>query len=323
MPGCRHRHSILSVSHPDTASADVPSDGDVFQWEAATELWRPVALPSPHHATFIEHTDTPAAYTGQGLKRLRVNTGATALEFADLVDADIPAAIARDTEVANAFTAHIAAADPHTPYAKLAGRAGGQTLIGGTGSGDDLILSSTSHGTKGDVKISDKLILDYNEIWDAWNGKRISFAFGGATYIQGNLSVTGYWQGTLALSPVFVWESALAIRTSSVQLKQGDTTGWAGRYTMAFGPADSSPDILIWRRAANTLSVEIARLLIGANDVPATDALLELRSTVGALLVPRMTTAQRNALTPIDGMIIYNSTTGALEGYQSAAWAAL
>lgn len=36
-------------------------------------------------------------------------------------------------------------------YALLAGRSGGQTLIGGTGSGENLTLQSTSHGTKGKI----------------------------------------------------------------------------------------------------------------------------------------------------------------------------
>ena len=44
--------------------------------------------------------------------------------------------------------------DDHTQYAKLAGRSGGQTLNGGTAAGDDLILNSTSHGTKGDVVLN-------------------------------------------------------------------------------------------------------------------------------------------------------------------------
>lgn len=43
--------------------------------------------------------------------------------------------------------------DDHTQYALLAGRSGGQTLIGGTASGDDLLLQSTSNGTKGFVGI--------------------------------------------------------------------------------------------------------------------------------------------------------------------------
>ena len=33
--------------------------------------------------------------------------------------------------------------DDHTQYTLLAGRSGGQTIIGGTGSGDDLTLQST------------------------------------------------------------------------------------------------------------------------------------------------------------------------------------
>lgn len=44
--------------------------------------------------------------------------------------------------------------DDHSIYALLAGRSGGQTIIGGTGSGDDITLSSTSHGTKGDIIVA-------------------------------------------------------------------------------------------------------------------------------------------------------------------------
>jgi hypothetical protein len=49
--------------------------------------------------------------------------------------------------------------DDHTQYVLLAGRATGQTIIGGTASGDDLTLASTSHATKGDVIVSDPLLL--------------------------------------------------------------------------------------------------------------------------------------------------------------------
>lgn len=45
--------------------------------------------------------------------------------------------------------------DDHTQYALLAGRSGGQTLIGGTASGNNLTLQSTSNATKGSVVIND------------------------------------------------------------------------------------------------------------------------------------------------------------------------
>ncbi|MCX7697570.1 MAG: hypothetical protein N2Z72_07765, partial [Bacteroidales bacterium] len=41
--------------------------------------------------------------------------------------------------------------------------------------------------------------------------------------------------------------------------------------------------------------------------VPDPSAILELRSTTGGLLIPRMTTAQRNAITnPAHSLLIYN-----------------
>ena len=45
--------------------------------------------------------------------------------------------------------------DDHTQYALLLGRAGGQTLFGGTGLGDDLTLRTTSHATIGSYIFSD------------------------------------------------------------------------------------------------------------------------------------------------------------------------
>ncbi|MFB3922750.1 MAG: hypothetical protein ACE145_13580 [Terriglobia bacterium] len=56
---------------------------------------------------------------------------------------------------------------------------------------------------------------------------------------------------------------------------------------------------------------------------PATSALLDLSSNTGALIVPRMTTTQRDAMTAVNGMIIYNTTVNQMQGYINDAWAAL
>lgn len=47
---------------------------------------------------------------------------------------------------------------------------------------------------------------------------------------------------------------------------------------------------------------------------------LDVSSTTGALIVPRMTTAQRDALTAVNGMIIYNTTTNQFNFYENGAW---
>ncbi len=47
---------------------------------------------------------------------------------------------------------------------------------------------------------------------------------------------------------------------------------------------------------------------------------LDVNSTTGAFIVPRMTTAQRDALTAVNGMIIYNTTTNQFNFRENGAW---
>ncbi len=61
---------------------------------------------------------------------------------------------------------------------------------------------------------------------------------------------------------------------------------------------------------------------IGTNIID-TSAKLEIDSTTGALLFPRMTTVQRDALTAVNGMQIYNSTDNQMQGYINGSWAAM
>lgn len=49
-------------------------------------------------------------------------------------------------------------------------------------------------------------------------------------------------------------------------------------------------------------------------------AALEITSSTGALLLPRMTTVQRDALTAVNGMIIFNTNNGVIEGREGGAW---
>lgn len=56
---------------------------------------------------------------------------------------------------------------------------------------------------------------------------------------------------------------------------------------------------------------------------PAASAKLDIGGTTGALLVPRLTTTERNALTAVNGMIIYNTTDNQMQGRINGAWAAM
>jgi hypothetical protein len=85
--------------------------------------------------------------------------------------------------------------DVHTQYLLLAGRNGGQTIIGGTGSGDTLVLRSTSNGTKGRVSIVETTSTT-NPTTGAFTvaggvGFNSDLQVAGNTYIGTNLTVTG------------------------------------------------------------------------------------------------------------------------------------
>jgi hypothetical protein len=61
-----------------------------------------------------------------------------------------------DSEIAHGSLSGLTSGDAgHTQFALLAGRSGGQSLIGGTATGENLNLESTSHATKGFIQFKD------------------------------------------------------------------------------------------------------------------------------------------------------------------------
>jgi hypothetical protein len=88
----------------------------------------------------------------------------------------------------------------------------------------------------------------------------------------------------------------------------------AGDYTFAFGSnfTTSASHAVIFYDSGTPIKVGIG--------TTSPQGALDVSSTTGALIVPRMTTAQRNALTAVNGMIIYNTTTNQFNFYEAGAW---
>lgn len=85
------------------------------------------------------------------------------------------------------------------------------------------------------------------------------------------------------------------------------------------GGFTSSPFVFDMTSATNTFRVNSSRVGIGT-DPTNVSAKLEISSTTGALLLSRMTTTQQNALTAVNGMLIYNSSTNKVRAYAGGAW---
>jgi len=99
----------------------------------------------------------------------------------------------------------------------------------------------------------------------------------------------------------------------------------------SFGLVNSATDAKIIVTDANQIifrrtdSLENARFDANGNlgigtSSPAISALLDLESTTGGLLFPRMSTAQRNALTGVGGLVIFNLDTSKLQVYDGIIW---
>src|SRR5689334_12905015 len=75
------------------------------------------------------------------------------------------------------------------------------------------------------------------------------------------------------------------------------------------------------------LAIQTFAQNVGINptgSLPDASAMLDVSSTTGGLLIPRMTTTQRDAIaSPATGLYIYNTSTNSFNVYNGATWASL
>ena len=134
----------------------------------------------------------------------------------------------------------------------------------------------------------------------------------GTTYLsQGyssKLLVSGTYAGiTLANTSGTASKVTFGIDSNVLAIMQ-DTSGSAYGYRFKFDLANGA--LLIGNDATN-----------GANPTASTKAILDLQSTTRGLLLPRMTTTERDNITsPPAGLMIYNTTLAKVNVRVAAAW---
>jgi len=71
---------------------------------------------------------------------------------------------------------------------------------------------------------------------------------------------------------------------------------------------------------ANLLKHDLSTAKLTVTGDAAVNGSLTVTTTTGAVILPRMTTTQRNALTAAAGMMVYNTTDSKFQGYDGSAW---
>lgn len=90
----------------------------------------------------------------------------------------------------------------------------------------------------------------------------------------------------------------------------------AGDYTALYDNQYS-----VWSTVAGAVLSHLGPGVFGSNAAPSNaNVALEVQSTTQCIRMPNMTTAQRDAMTPLAGMGIYNTTTNQMEKYEAGAW---
>ena len=82
---------------------------------------------------------------------------------------------------------------------------------------------------------------------------------------------------------------------------------------------DLRDDAVIPAKLDSSKDFQMNLLSLGSSQV--TDTILSLTSTTKAFLLSRMTTTQMNAIgTPLNGMMIFDTTTNQFMGYNGTSW---
>lgn len=138
----------------------------------------------------------------------------------------------------------LASGDGHTQYVLLAGRSGGQTIIGSTAASENLVLRSTSHATKGNILLGDAggnviigggttaselRLLEPSGSGTHYTAFKVQAQAGNVTYTlpAADATVSGYAlksdaAGTLSWGPAGGTETKLAVTQASHGLSVGN-----------------------------------------------------------------------------------------------------
>ena len=269
--------------------------------------------------TFLGLSDTPANYTGDALKVLRVNAGETAVEFAT-PSAGVPVGSTGDFQWNNAGA--FAGASPLVTDGTTIG-------IGNTPQGIHLVRLDGDSSSCSRLLHMEHAVTGSAESYGVeinLSGSTSGVKYGWRAQINGGTDNEGF---CVALEtggfPVNIASADVGLHA-----ELGHTT--RANYGLYIDTTSSNSQLNtgIYVDSSNAgaglgygIVVENGASIIGGT-TPNVSAMFQIDSTTQGFLPPRMTTVQMNAIgTPATGLIVYDTTTNQWMGYQGTSWVIL
>ncbi len=123
-----------------------------------------------------------------------------------------------------------------------------------------------------------------------------------------NMGVTAPVADTTAITDTVISANNSNARDTSLYLRKYGTSH-ATKADFGYAMFNASNGVSIFRGPFPNAIVE-----------PVASAALDVQSTTGAFIPPRMTTTEKNALTPTAGMVLWDTTLTKLQVYTGSAW---
>jgi uncharacterized delta-60 repeat protein len=248
-------------------------------------------------------SDVTGANIGDGLGKVFDNKNGNTLNFKSIKAGSAKVTITNDTVNDNVEIDVVATQidhgdltgkgdDDHTQYTLLAGRSGGQTVIGGIDASDNLVLQSTSDATRGVVEIKDD-----TDITSTTTSTTIStgaLTVAGGVGITENLSVGG-----------IVRKNAIS---ASLPLQQGNATNLATEGAGGALLAGATNNTAYGDGALNAITIQDDNSAFGKGAMSGYQGNLSVAIGANALAAPASTGGDTN--TAIGANSMSNQTTG-------------